>query len=134
MTGDTPHISSEEFSNRRRRAAEKAGEIGLSGLLVCSRGGGTLDRYGDVMYLTNFYTSFPFIPDLADSWSARAHAFLVLGCDNEAILVTDVPDDGQISMPPDCVVTTDLMVDGVLEAMKRLGLDRGRLGKNWSGT
>ncbi len=128
MTREIAEIPIEEFSDRRNRAAIRAAETGLSGLLVCSRGGGTLDRYGDIMYLANFYTSFPYIPDLADNWSARAHAFLVLAADGEAILVTDVPDDGQIAMPSGCVVNTDMVAEGVVAAMKRLGLDQGRVG------
>ena len=52
-------ISTEEFAERRSRAAKMANAEGLEGLLVCSRGGGTLDRFGDVFYLANYYTSVP---------------------------------------------------------------------------
>ncbi|MGY8998211.1 MAG: hypothetical protein ACKVH7_17395, partial [Alphaproteobacteria bacterium] len=82
-------VPPKEFVERRawvRHAAEKAG---LAGLVVCSRGGGTTDRYGDVKYLTNFYTRFPFIPDVPGEWTARAHAFVVLPVEGEPILVAD---------------------------------------------
>ena len=45
-------ITCEEFEVRRQRAAEMATVEELKGLLVCSRGGGTLDRFGDVFYLS----------------------------------------------------------------------------------
>ena len=64
MTRTTPAISAGKFAGRRRRAAAMADAEGLAGLLVCSRGGGTLDRFGNVFYLTSHYTSFPHIPGL----------------------------------------------------------------------
>ena len=63
---ETPGIAPVEFAERRRGAVEHAKREGLRGLLVFSRGGGTLDRYADVLYLTNFYTPFPYIPDLPE--------------------------------------------------------------------
>ena len=74
-------IQPAEFSQRRQRALDLARRDGLQGLLVFARGGGTLDRYADVYYLTNFYTPYPFIPDLAGNWSARAHTSFILPTD-----------------------------------------------------
>ena len=79
-------IQPEEFAGRRIAAAKAARQAGLDGLLVCSRGGGTLDRYADVMYLTNHYSSFPFIPDVEGKWTGRAHSFLVLPVMGEPVL------------------------------------------------
>ena len=121
-------ISTEEFAERRSRAAEMANAEGLEGLLVCSRGGGTLDRFGDVFYLTNYYTSFPYIPDLPDVWSARAHTFAVLSAKGECILVTDAPNDGQTALAEEDVIYTDLVLEGVLDAMQRLDMESGSVG------
>ncbi len=128
MTGQTPAISTEEFAARRRRAAAMADAEGLTGLLVCSRGGGTLDRFGDVFYLTNYYTSFPYIPDLPGAWSARAHAFALLSAGGDCVLVTDAPDDGRTALAADDVICTDQVLDGVAEAMRRLGMRAGPVG------
>ncbi len=124
----TTEIAAEEFAGRRQSAVEAARRQGLRGLLVCARGGGTLDRYGDVMYLTNFYTSFPYIPDLAGQWTGRAHAFLVLPVDAPPCLITDVPDDGSIALPAEEIVYGDLVIEETVAALKRAGLDRGKLG------
>ena len=121
-------ISTEEFAERRSRAAEMANAEGLEGLLVCSRGGGTLDRFGDVFYLANYYTSFPYIPDLPHVWSARAHTFVVLSAKGDCILVTDAPNDGQTALAEENVIYTDLVLDGVLDAMQRLEMESGSVG------
>ena len=121
-------ISTEEFAERRSRAAEMANAEGLEGLLVCSRGGGTLDRFGDVFYLANYYTSFPYIPDLPQVWSGRAHTFVVLSAKGECILVTDAPNDGQTALAEEDVIYTDLVLDGVLDAMQRLEMESGSVG------
>ena len=121
-------ISTEEFAERRSRAAEMANSEGLEGLLVCSRGGGTLDRFGDVFYLANYYTSFPYIPDLPHVWSARAHTFVVLSAKGDCILVTDAPNDGQTALAEENVIYTDLVLDGVLDAMQRLEMESGSVG------
>ncbi len=128
MFGQLPAISAEEFAERRHNAAGMADAEGLAGLLVCSRGGGTLDRYGDVFYLTNCYTSFPYIPDLPGTWSARAHAFTVLSAGGGCALVTDAPDDGRTAMAANDVIYTDQVLDGVAEAMLRLGMQAGPVG------
>lgn len=121
-------ISTEEFAERRSRAAKMADAEGLKGLLVCSRGGGTLDRFGDVFYLANYYTSFPYIPDLTHAWSARAHTFVALSAKGECILVTDAPNDGQTALAEENVIYTDLVLDGVLDAMQRLEMESGSVG------
>lgn len=121
-------IPATEFTRRRARAANAAASRGLAGLLVCSRGGGTLDRYGDVLYLTNHVTSFPYTPDLPGAWSGRAHGFVVLRADGACRLVSDIPDDGRISMPSEDVLQTDLVLEGVVQALTDLGMTRGAVG------
>lgn len=123
-----PVIPAEEFADRRHRAVEAAGKRGLDALLVCSRGGGTLDRYADVLYLTNFYTHFPFIPDFNDNWSARAHSFLILPVGGKPRLVIDVPDDGRIRLDDGNIVYTDLVIESTIEALSKAGLGKAKIG------
>lgn len=123
-----PTVPAEEFAERRRRAVAAARARGLAGLLVCSRGGGTLDRYADVLYLTNFYTHFPFIPDFEGNWSARAHTFLILPVDEIPELVIDVPDDGRIRLADGRVTYSDFVLDDAVKALKTAGLGNARIG------
>jgi Xaa-Pro aminopeptidase len=121
-------ITTEEFSARRHRAVAAAKQRGLAGLLVVSRGGGTLDRYGDVLYLTNFYTHFPFIPDFEGNWSARGHTFLVLPVNEAPELLVDVPDDGRIRLTDGKASYSDFVLDDTIAALKRAGLTKARVG------
>ena len=117
MIRRAPPIPRREFEERRSRAAEAVRRSGLDALLVCGRGGGTLDRYGDVMYLTNFYSSFPFIPDYGDHWSARAHPFVLLAADGRARLLADIPVLDEVAMPREDVVRSDRVLETLIEEM-----------------
>lgn len=121
-------IPAEEFETRRNRATAAAAAQGLDALLICARGGGTLDRYGDVLYLANFYTPFPYIPDLPGQWTARAHAFLLLPVGGEPMLIRDVPDDGRIALPAEHQIYTDLVLEDTVKAIRQAGLAEGRIG------
>jgi len=128
MSGDKIVIPPAEFAERRRRAADGARRLGLDALLVGGRGGGTLDRYGDVMYLTNHYTSFPYIPDLPGSWTGRAHAFLVLPVGGRPTLVIDVPYVDELALPRDEIVIADLVIEDTIAALKAAGLEGAKIG------
>jgi ectoine hydrolase len=122
-----PTIPVSEFARRRAAAAEVARERGLAGLLICSRGGGTIDRHANVCYLADFYTPFPYIPDRRPEWSARGHAFLVLPADAPPVLVGDVPPVEATGREIEVVVTADV-VEGVVGAMQVRGLAKGDVG------
>ncbi|MFV0475356.1 MAG: M24 family metallopeptidase [Pikeienuella sp.] len=121
-------IPAEEFATRRSAAADRARAADLDGLLICARGGGTVDRYGDVMYLSNFYTSFPYTPDHAGHWNGRAHGFIILPVNGAPTLITDVPDDGRIRFDDGEIIYTDFVLDATVEALERAGLARARVG------
>jgi len=50
---------------RRAAVAREASDRGLSALVLFSRGVTTVDFYGDVMYLADFHSAFPVVPDAA---------------------------------------------------------------------
>src|SRR5690606_36262910 len=83
-----------EFATRRRRLMAAAKAKGMDALLLVSRGGGTVDRYANVKYATDFYTSFPYIPDEEGHWSGRGHAFVLVTGEGAAVLVADMHPDG----------------------------------------
>ena len=120
-------IPSAEFEQRRRRAIEAARQQGFDGLVVCARGGGSLDRYGDVMYLTNHYSSFPYIPDLPGAWTGRAHSFLIMPAGGEPTLIVDIPSIEQVRLPADRIVIADLVIEDTADILRRV-LPRGRIG------
>jgi len=121
-------IAASEFAARRANALERARAEGLDGLVICGRGGGALDRYADLMYLTNHYSPFPFIPDLEGNWTGRAHSFLLLPCAGEPVLIIDVPYFDEIAFPREQITKTDLVIESVCDALCSTGLARGRIG------
>ena len=124
----TTIIPAAEFAERRAKATRAARERGFAGLLVCSRGGGTTDRYGDVMYLTNFYTAFPYIPDRAPDWTARAHAFVLLPVDGLEALVADMGVEPDWHVPIDDIVVAADMIEALCRELKARGMDEGEVG------
>lgn len=122
-----PTILSNAFKQRQRDAAEAAKAAGLDALLVWSRGGHTVEAYGDVYYLTNFHSLFPCVPDRV-SWASRGHAALILPVDGDPILVTDYLDD-----PEDRVAVSDIRVVpditvGTVDVLRETGLLDKRIG------
>jgi Xaa-Pro aminopeptidase len=120
-------IPAAEFEQRRDSAVRLAREAGLAGLLVCSRGGAALDRYGDVMYLANHYTSFPYIPDLPGAWTGRAHSFMVMPVGDAPVLIADIPSIEAVKLPRDQIVLADLVTEAVIDVMRK-SLPKGRVG------
>ncbi|MGE3150009.1 MAG: M24 family metallopeptidase [Pseudorhodoplanes sp.] len=120
-------IPADEFQRRRERAVAEARKAGLAGLLVCARGGGTVDRYGDVMYLTNHYSAFPYIPDLAGAWSGRGHCYFVMPVDDEPRLVIDTANIDSVKLPTDQIEITELVIETTAEILRRK-LSKGRIG------
>ena len=121
-------IPAAEFLARRARAVEGARRASLDALLVCARGGGALDRYADVMYLTNHYSSFPFIPDLQGKWSGRGHSFVVLSASGDALLLTDMPIAGEAGLRQDQIATSGLVIEALIESLRKKGLAKAKVG------
>ncbi|TXH32912.1 MAG: aminopeptidase P family protein [Rhodospirillaceae bacterium] len=123
-----PSISAGEFAERRARAAEATKAAGLDALLICSRGGGTVDRFADVMYLSGFYTSFPYTPDHEGSWSGRAHSFMVLPVGGKPRLIIDVPKQSEVHVEDGEVIYTDFVIEATIQALRDAGLERAKVG------
>lgn len=115
-----------EFTDRRARAAAAAAQRGLGALVVWSRGGSSVDFYGDVMYLANHHSPFPPNQD-TPQWSGRSYSALVLPVDGEPTLVMDLPDRSD-SIAVDDVRPTLRVPDTVGEVLKERGLDTAKLG------
>jgi Xaa-Pro aminopeptidase len=125
----TAAIPEAEFAERRERARRAAAARGLDALVVVARGGGSLDRYGDVMYLTNHYSPFPFIPDLPGAWSGRAHSALILPVGADPTLVIDIPSTADLRMPEGQIVVTDLVTETLIERLAAADLQKARVGR-----
>jgi Xaa-Pro aminopeptidase len=125
---DRTEIAESEYRERAARVAGEATRRGLAATLVWSKGGGTLDRYADVLYLTNHYTQFPHIPDLAPHWAGRAHMACLVTSEGETILFSDISDWRRDIVVADRVVVSLDLPKAIADTLAELGLDRERVG------
>jgi Xaa-Pro aminopeptidase len=120
-------IAKAEFVERQAAARAATREAGFDALLICARGGGAVDRYGNVMYLTNFYSSFPFIPDRSPDWSARGHPFVLIPADGPTLLIVDMAVNRH-DVQADDVIVADDMVPALVGALKERLPGQRRIG------
>jgi Xaa-Pro aminopeptidase len=128
QASEQPAIPPAEYAERRRRAAAEARERGYRGLIVWSRGGGTYDNFGDVLYLTNHYSPFPWINDKPPMWTGRGQSAVLITSDGEAGLCVEIPDWRDDLVQIDQVHSDRHLYRGVVDMAKRLGLAEGDVG------
>lgn len=123
-------IDAGEYRERAARVAALAAEQGLDAVLAWSRGGGTVDRYANVLYLTNYYNPWPGVLDFPPMWTGQSHAGVLVTREGERVLITNVPE----AEWRDSAVHCDDFVDdphihaGAAEALARRGLSGARVG------
>jgi Xaa-Pro aminopeptidase len=120
-------VGGPEFRERQRRATEAAAERGLDALVVWSRGGTSVDFYGDVFYLANHHSPFPPNQD-TPQWSARSYSGLVLPAEGDPVLVVDLPEFDPDQLHVDDIRSTLHVPQGVAQVLRERGLDGARLG------
>lgn len=122
-------ISADELRDRQAAFAGRLAQAGLEGALVVSRGGGTFDRLGDVLYLTGHYQPFVYLPEMAPRWSGRSHTVFVLTSSGANVLCVSVPGEyGHGVLAADDVRCSGDFAMTVTEATRDLGLDRSAVG------
>ena len=126
MRMSVSNIPISEFKERQRRALEEAVRRGFKGLLVWSRSGATYDRHMNVMYLTNYYSPFPYLPDFPPHWTGRGHSALIMPADGEPVLVVDETFDFEVAVE-DVRVTRDVFGE-LVKALREKRLDKGAVG------
>jgi len=103
-------VSAGEYADRLSGFRELLAEQGLDAAVVWGRGGGSVDRFSNIRYLTGFYPVFPTIRDLPGAWSDRGLAALLVTQD-DAILFTDDPEAESASHGLTRVVARDGLSD-----------------------
>lgn len=121
-------ISKQEHTERRSRLARALEAAGLAGAVIVSRGGATLDRYGDVMYLTGHYQSYSYLPDWPGLFSGRAHTALVLGADGRSTLCLSAPEYDEDKVDAGDIRCTEDFIATIAGAIGDLQLDQGNIG------
>jgi Xaa-Pro aminopeptidase len=125
---DRTDIPPDEYRERVRRVADEIADRGLEAALVWSKCGGTVDRYADVLYLTNHYSQFPHVYDLPPNWAGRSQAAVLVTRDGETVLFSDMPDWRRDLVVADRVVVSVNLPESIGAVIEELGLTRARLG------
>jgi Xaa-Pro aminopeptidase len=120
-------IAAQEYRERQRRAGELAHERGLDALVVWSRGGTSVDFYGDVLYLTGHHSPFPPNQDTVE-WSGRSYSAVIVPVDGDPVLVIDLPDYDAGALHVDDIRSVLHVPQAVAAALRELGLDEQRIG------
>ncbi|MEO8423728.1 MAG: Xaa-Pro peptidase family protein [Actinomycetota bacterium] len=122
-------ISPEEFAERGRRVGTLAAERGFDAVLAWSRGGGTVDRAANVVWLTNHANPWPAVPD-SSMWSGQAHAGCLVLPDGERVLISNLdPNEWRNSaVSCDDAVDEPFIEQGLAQAVAARGLRRARIG------
>jgi Xaa-Pro aminopeptidase len=120
-------IPPQEFKERQARALRAAADRGLDGLLVWSRGGTSVDFYGDVLYLANHHSPFPPNQDTT-RWAGRSYSALVLPVEGGPTLVVDLPDPPLDRLQVDDVRATLRVPQTAAAVLREKGLAAGRVG------
>jgi Xaa-Pro aminopeptidase len=120
-------IDREEFNRRRRAFAEGIRRAGHDGALVVSRGGSTLDRYGNVLYLTGHYQHYSYLPESPPTFSGRAHNAFAVTAEGKGMLCVAVPEVDEEIVVADRIAHSERWAETVRDCLKALGIDRGNV-------
>lgn len=122
MAGERLYFPIEEYERRWEAVGREIERRGYEAAVIWGRSAGTYERYGDIHYLTGFYSTHSGHEQDTKLWSARAFGAVILVPGEAPELHTDEADT-----PADLVATDNVTwhwdpVAGVAEAVKRRGL------------
>lgn len=122
------NVPFKDFEDRRQECQKEARKRGLSGVYVCSRGGGTFDRFAGGDFFANHYQQRCYLPDNLPLWSGRSHSLLLIPSEGEAVLlVTTLEYRKDLVAINDVRYSTDFHTL-IADTAKELGMDKGEAG------
>ena len=120
------YFPQDEYEGRWSRVLEEMKRQGFDHALVWGRSGGTFERYSDILYLSNYYSSQSGHEYDSDEWMGMSFTAMLLSQDAEPELVVDEPDfpPELLPLPPERVHWEKNVVEGAARQVKRRGIDR----------
>jgi Xaa-Pro dipeptidase len=121
MAGERLYFPPDEYEERWRRVNSEISARGYDAAVIWGRSAGTYERYGDIHYLTGFYSTHSGHEQDTKLWNARAFAAAIMD-GGEPELHTDEADT-----PADLVATENVQwhwdpIAGVAEAVRKRGI------------
>jgi Xaa-Pro aminopeptidase len=127
LTSPASAVPAQEFKDRQARVVEQARERGLDAVLVWSRGGTSVDFYGDVLYLTGHHSPFPPNQDTTE-WSGRSYSAAILPVHGEPALVLDLPDHDPDALHVDDIRSVIRVPQTAAAILRERGVDADAIG------
>lgn len=117
----------DEYQKRWTRVYDEMERQGFDSLVVWGRSAGTYERFGDVHYLTNFYSTHSGHEQDTKLWTARGFAAVILTNREAPRLHTDEAETPPNLLAVDSVEWHWHMPEAVGKAVNELGI-KGRVG------
>ncbi|MHB9093269.1 MAG: M24 family metallopeptidase, partial [Eubacteriales bacterium] len=92
------------------------------------RGGGTHDRFADIFYFTNYYPTYPYLPDYPGGWSGRSHAALIVSRTGQLKLLITSPEYRQDLITLEEVHFTTNFPESIVQSLQNFELTEGPVG------
>ncbi|MDZ7794836.1 MAG: Xaa-Pro peptidase family protein [Spirochaetia bacterium] len=120
------HIVSSSAEDKQLQSS--AHKLGFEGILICSRGGGTFDRYAGGAYFANHYQQRCYLPDNLPLWSGRSHSLLLIPSSGEPVLLASTLEFRQDLISLKDVRYGDDFYELFARTAQEKEMDAGRIG------
>ncbi len=116
----------DEYEERWRRVRAEMDAQGFEWALIWGRSGGTFERYSDVLYLSNYYSSQSGHEYDSDAWLGVSFSAMLLGPDDEPRMVVDEPDfpPDQTPLPAARMKWEKDVIRGTAKMIRESGIER----------
>ena len=115
----------EEYEDRWRRLQDEMRSRDVEWALVWGRSGGTFERYSDVLYLSNYYSSQSGHEYDSDEWMGVSFTAMLVGLDDVPEMIVDEPDfPAHLTPLADRMTWEKDIVRGAARAIRARGIDR----------
>jgi Xaa-Pro dipeptidase len=120
------YFPQEEYEDRWNRVYDSMQEQGFDAALIWGRSGGTFERYSDILYLTNYYSSQSGHEYDSEEWMGVSFSAAILANRDIPELIVDEPDypPELLPLPEQRVRWEKHLIKGASDAVKRRGLRR----------
>jgi Xaa-Pro dipeptidase len=120
------YFPQEEYEDRWKRVLEAMSARDLDWVLVWGRSGGTFERYSDILYLANYYSSQSGHEYDSEEWMGISFSALLIGQDDVPELVVDEPDypSDLLPLPAERATWHKNVILGAAKVVKERGITR----------
>jgi Xaa-Pro aminopeptidase len=116
------YFPQEEYEDRWRRVYAEMRSRGFESAVIWGQSAGTYERCGNVLYLTNYYSSQSGHEEDTDTWMGVGFSAVLLSSEAVPTLVTDMPDPDPEQLAVEDVIWEANVVMAVVNAMRDRGI------------